>query len=194
MKKTNLLSYTCSISILLCLILLTTSCTHPMSESVMRPEAGWNGSFEIVEHNLPVNWLVNTQKTTGAGDFEILIDSNNVKSGKQSLHFSVRNCSDKGGRFSPGIAQEISLNSGEQYLISFWIKNQGSTFSIEVDGVDAFNQKKGPQIKSSGSFDNWKLYEMTYTIPTDMKRLRFSVSILNPGEFWIDDISVHQMK
>lgn len=194
MKKINLLSYKCGIGISLCLILQALSCKHPMSESVMRPEAGWNGSFEIVEQNLPVNWLVNTPKTTGEGDFEILTDSINFKSGKQSLHFLVHNCSNKGGRFSPGIAQEIPLNSGEQYRISFWVKNQDCTFSIEVNGVDAFNQNKGPQVKSAEKFQDWKFYEMNYTLPKDMKRLRFSVSILNPGEFWIDDISISKMK
>ncbi|MDI9320245.1 MAG: carbohydrate binding domain-containing protein [Phycisphaerales bacterium] len=163
---------------------------YPMSESIENKEIGFNGSFELTKNNLPLNWLVNTVKTTGDGDFSILVDDANAKEGKQSLHFSVLKCSEKGGRFSPGIAQEIPAQAGQSYKLSFWVKNQASTFSITINGVNALEQQEGASIKSADTINEWKMYEMSYTMDTPMKRLRLIVAVLSPGNFWIDDIRV----
>lgn len=188
MKKT--ISYNCILGLCIYSISFALSCGKPLSESIINPKAGWNGSFEIVKEGLPVNWLVYTQKTIGKGDFDIKVDNNNFKSGKQSLLFMVRECSNKGGRFSPGIAQEIEVQSNKEYRLSFWVRNHSATFSIQLNGVNAFHQNDGPEIKSSEEIQNWRQYEMKYSVPNDMKRLRFSVSLLSPGEFWIDDIQL----
>lgn len=163
---------------------------HPMSESIENKAIGLNGSFEHTQDNLPVNWLVNTVKTTGEGDFIISVDSTNAKEGKQSLHFEVRKCSEKGGRFSPGIAQEIPAQAGQSYKVSFWVKNQASTFSVTLNGVNALEQQEGASIKCADTINEWKRYEMSYTMRAPMKQLRLTLAVLSPGSFWIDDIRI----
>jgi hypothetical protein len=91
-----------------------------MSESLIDECLGLNGSFEKAKNNLPTNWLVYTQNTTGEGDFNISFDTNDAKDGTQSLKLDVKKCSDKGGWYSPGIAQEIPVKVNEEYKISFW--------------------------------------------------------------------------
>jgi hypothetical protein len=170
--------------------LLVRSCTMQMSETVQDKNAGMNGGFEYVEKGLPVNWLLYTQKTMGKGDFEISLDSRDFKEGLQSLKFTVRECSDQGDRFSPGLAQEFPANPGETYRISFWAKNQGSEFKVNIRGVNARNRDEGLIIQQTETIDTWRLFEYNYRIPENMSKLRFELNVLQPGVFWIDDIRI----
>ncbi|MCD6066628.1 MAG: Carbohydrate binding domain [Bacteroidetes bacterium] len=168
-------------------------CSQQMSESAPDTNAGLNGGFEEVRNGLPVNWLVYTPKTTG-GDFDFTFNKKDFKEGQQSLQFTVRECSDKGGKFSPGIAQEIPVEAGEEYRISFWIKSKESAFLVHAAGVDAFRSSDTSLLKSSESDGKWQQYEYLYKIPADMKRLRFELSVLSAGRLWVDDVQVSKTK
>lgn len=189
MKNLNVLFLiaTTIISLIFCF-----GCLKPMSETITDNNAGINGSFELVKNNLPVNWLVYTSKTIPNSNFDINFDSSTYKDGKQSLQFNVRKCDDAGGRFSPGISQEISVSEGEEYKISCWIKNTGSKFSFKISGVDAFNSIDGPLFESSNIINDWQNIEFNYKIPNKMKRLRLEISVLSPGTFWVDDIKIEK--
>lgn len=165
-------------------------CKAQMSESVMDPSKGLNGGFEAVVGSLPVNWLVYTPRTTGSGDFSIDFDKLDPQEGNQSLRFIVRQCSAKGGRYSPGIAQELPAKVGESYKVTFRVRNTGSDFQFSITGVDAFNKSAGPLLRIAEAIPSWRKYEYVYKMPAPMKRLRLEVSVLSPGTFWIDGISV----
>lgn len=174
------------------LIVLLSSCVR-MSELVTDKSAGINGGFEKVKNNLPVNWLVYTQNTVQQADFDVVFDQVNPKEGNQSLHFVVRRCSNLGGWRSPGIAQEFPVKAGEEYQVSFWIKNKDSDFLIDLTAVDAFHKAQGPSLRSSETIGEWKQYSYSYKIPEKMKNLRMEVSILKPGEFWIDAVTIEKL-
>lgn len=171
-------------------ILVFSSCMAQMSESETDPSAGLNGSFELVKNNLPVNWLVYSKNTVKEGDFDIRFDDQDPKEGKQSLIVKVRTCSDEGGRFSPGIAQEITAEAAAEYDIRLWIKNKDSKVKVNVSGVDAFHKAEGPIIQILDTSNEWKEYVIHYTMPKDMKRLRIEIAILKPGTVNLDDIRV----
>ena len=187
--KTNALA-PLLILLLFSLTLILSSCVTQLSEWENDQSAGINGGFEIVKSDLPVNWLVYTPKTCGEGDWDLRYDTSDVIEGKQSLCFDVRLCSDKGGRFSPGIAQEIKVKEGGRYKISFRIKNAGSDFKIKINAVNPLSEAKGIVMESKESIDKWRLYEYDYKMPKDMKRLCFELSTLKPGKFWIDELRV----
>ena len=173
------------------LIVLLGSCVR-MSESFNDQRAGINGGFEKVKDNLPVNWLVYTQNTVQQGDFDLMFDQVNPKEGKQSLHFVVRSCTSLGGWRSPGMTQEFPVKAGEEYQVSFWIKNKDTEFSVNITAVDALRETKGPLLHALEDVEEWKQYTYTYRIPEKMKRLRMEISILKPGEFWIDDVKIEK--
>jgi hypothetical protein len=180
-------------TILGCIILIS-GCMKQMSESSADTNAGFNGSFEHIKDGLPANWLVYTQNTTGEGNFTIMPDTSDYMEGKQSLKFSVQNCSHKGGRFSPGIAQEMTVKEGEEYKIFFYIKNEGADLRITIAGVNAFNRSEGIVLHSSETIYEWRKFEYKYKIPSSMDRLRFEVSILKPGTMQIDGIEIGKLE
>jgi hypothetical protein len=167
-------------------------CVKPMSESAIDKQVGLNGGFEVVEKGLPVNWLVYTAKTAGSGDFDILPDTSGAKEGRQSLRFDVRSCAAAGGRFSPGIAQEVAASPGGVYKVGFWVKNAEAECKLSVSGVTTLDHADGPQVKLVENIADWCRYELVYKMPENMKRLRIEVSVLTPGVFWIDGVTVEQ--
>ena len=163
-----------------------------MSESIQDKAAGMNGSFEVTESGLPVNWLIYTPKTVPTGDYDLIIDTSAYKDGKQSLKFLVRACSDKGGWHSPGLCQEYTAIPGKTYKVSFWIKNAGCEFAIGIGGVSGFEGAYETVIKSKESIEGWRNYEYQYEMPVnkEFKRIRFYLNILSPGSLWIDDVNI----
>ncbi len=109
-----------------------------LSKEVVDKSAGLNGGFEISKDGLPVNWAF---YTPSSADFDVILDEEISKEGKQSLRFDVRRCSAKGGSRSPGLANEFSQIGkypGEgRYKVSFWIRNAGTEFAIKAGGVSA---------------------------------------------------------
>jgi hypothetical protein len=175
--------------LMLITLVLIYGCTQ-MSELISDKDAGLNGSFEITKSGLPVNWLVYTPRTIPEGDYDLIIDTMEYKEGKQSLKFLVRECSPVGGWYSPGFCNEYTANPGEIFRISFWIKNHESEFIIRIGGVSASRGAYDTIVKSKDATDNWKLFDYYYTIPENMKAIRFEMNILQPGTFWIDDIKI----
>jgi len=165
-----------------------------MSESIMDESLGINGSFEHAKNGIPYNWLLYTPNTVEKGDFDIFLDTLVFKDGRQSLKFSVRECSSAGGRYSPGLAKEFAAKPGEKYQVSFWYFNQRSEFIAKVRGVSAFKGEDGPVFKSDDTTDEWTKYESEYTIPEKMNALRLDINILQPGNFWIDDIRIERIQ
>jgi hypothetical protein len=164
-----------------------------MSEMIVDNNAGMNLSFEDAKNGLPVNWILYTPKTVPEGDFEILLDTVEFKDGKQSLKFLVHACAPSGGWYSPGFCKEIKAIPGETYKVSFWVRNEGCQFSVTIGGVRSSAPGEYETIVNSNeTTTSWQLYEYQYTIPKTMTALRIETSILKPGSFWIDHISIEK--
>lgn len=163
-----------------------------MSKTFYDPAAGMNGSFEVTQSGLPVNWLLFTPETVENSDFDLTIDTTQFKDGKQSLKFLVRKCEDHGEWNSPGFCKEYEAVPGESYKISFWVKNSESEFFAKIGGVSAFDGEYETIVKSSKNIDDWRYYEYNYQMPQGekFKRLRFVLNVLSAGSFWIDDIRI----
>lgn len=164
-----------------------------MSETINRTSAGLNGDFEITVSGLPVNWILYTPKTVPDADFDLIIDTEEFKSGKQSLKFIVRECTQTGGWHSPGFTREIDAIPGANYRVTFWIKNAGSEYRFIVGGVSAKTGEYGVDMRSSESIDEWRKIEYDFKMPDSYKRLKFELNILKPGTIWIDDLKVEEI-
>ena len=62
----------------------------------------------------------------------------------------------------------------------------------KIRGVSAKTGIEIPMQISNEVANDWKLVETTYTIPTQMNRLRFELNVLSPGSFWIDDVKIEK--
>lgn len=172
-------------------VLLFTSCMQPMSESVADKDAGLNGGFESIQNGLPANWLIYTPKTTGMGDFVIEADSATFYEGTKSLKFDIKSCSDKGGRFSPGIACEMKATAGKTYKVSFRAKNKGVWFSAKVSAINATESVNGSSVLSKQDCEDWNSFSCEVAVPAGMNKLRFEINALRPGTLWLDDVEIN---
>jgi len=102
--KTIKMKVQLSILLVLCALISQISCKQ-MSEKITDKSAGMNGGFEVSKNGIPVNWVMYTPKTVADAKFEIVLDKDVFKEGKQSLRFDVDKCSSIGGWNSPGIYQ-----------------------------------------------------------------------------------------
>ena len=191
MKKLNQAIHLAGFTAAILSLIIVGGCS-PMSKTYYDATAGINGSFEVTKSGLPVNWLLYTTETVKNADFDLIIDTSEFKEGKQSLKLLVRECSATGGWHSPGFCKEYKAVPGDSYVVSFWVKNSRSKFFIQIGGVSAFDGKYETIVKSSEETDTWKYFEHTYMMPTEAKfdRLRFELSILSKGSFWIDGINI----
>jgi len=175
-------------------LLALISCMQ-MSEKETDESAGLNGGFEITKNGLPVNWLMYTPNTVRDGEFEIIIDKNIFKEGKQSLRFDVINCSSTGGWHSPGFTNEF-FESGKfegegTYKLGFWIKNEGTKFIMKAGGVSPNKGDMKVLIESDEQIEDWKYLEYEIIIPRE-RHLRIELNILEPGSFWIDGVLIEK--
>jgi hypothetical protein len=182
-------------SLVLGVVLMLSGCIQ-MSEIETDALVGMNGGFEVSKNGLPVNWLMYTPTTVPDADFVIELDKDDFKEGTQSLRFDVKKCSSIGGWHSPGFTNEFFETGrfeGESiYKLSFWIKNNGTTFNISGGSVAAKEGDMKTLIEDNEQIDAWKLLEYEIEVPKD-RWLRIQLNILQPGTFWIDDIKIKKI-
>lgn len=173
--------------------LVFASCLVTMSETETDTAAGLNGGFETVKNGKPVNWMLNTNATTGEGDFTWSLDTNDVKEGNQSLFCEVKACSDKGGRFSPGIAQEIPAKEGDEFTVSFWMKVEEGRFMVNLFPVSATEQSKGVVLTQHDvTSTEWVHYTYTLKIPSNRNALRMEFTLLSKGRYHLDGVQIQK--
>jgi hypothetical protein len=165
------------------------SCTE-MSIMIEDENAGFNGSFETTEDGIPVNWMIYAPQTVPDADFDISLDETDAYDGKVALHFDIRECVDTGGRYSPGIAKEIETIPGAWYSVRLMVKNDGSLFRVNVGGVSEHGGEMKTFATSDNTYNEWTLLAYDYYAPPEHQKLRFELSLLQPGQFWVDDISI----
>lgn len=167
-----------------------TSCGAQMSEYKGQPSAGINGGFENTLDNLPVNWYLYTPQTVKEGDFTIEMGTQDAAEGNQSLVFTVKECSAKGGRYSPGFCNEFDVKSGGRYRIRFKVKNEGALVVVKINGVSAKHVGKGIEERISSKEGVWQEVSYEYEIPGEFARIRFELNILSAGKVKVDAFSL----
>jgi hypothetical protein len=187
MKKQRIINKA-KYSLLLVLFLLL-GCNQ-MSETQTDPTVDLNGGFEVSKKGIPVNWLMYTPNTVPDGKFEIILDKEEYKEGKQSLKFKVEECVSTGGWFSPGFTNQFDVEKESVQNLSFWLKNKGTEFRIMAGGVAPMTGDMKTLIQSSEEINDWKYYEFSVPISVEFDQLRLEVNILKPGTFWIDDLQI----
>ena len=177
------------------LVVILSGCIQ-MSEKETDTSAGLNGGFEISRNGLPVNWLMYTSKTVPDAEFTIELDKELFKEGKASLKFDVKKCSSTGGWKSPGFTNEFSENGQFEgpgiFNLSFWIKNNGSKYSVSGGGVSPMEGDMKILVESNELIEDWKFLEFEIDVPID-RHLRMQLNILQAGTFWIDDIQIEKI-
>jgi hypothetical protein len=194
MKRSFLYSKLLLITISFSLFLTFGCKLNPYSKLSEDKNAGFNGSFEIAKNGLPTNWYV-YNPTLDSSQTELAFDTVSPHEGKQSLLFIVSGCSSIGGWYSPGIFQEIAVDTGKTYLVSFWIKNQGCKYMIRMDclkaGTEDTNHPK-KWISYSDTIPDWQKSEYEFTMSNELNLFRFELNILSKGKIWIDDIRIEK--
>ncbi|MCA1804926.1 MAG: carbohydrate binding domain-containing protein [Xanthomonadaceae bacterium] len=90
------------------------------------------------------------------------------------------------------VQQRISLEKGQRYLISIWIKGV-------VEGpVELMLRKRGKPYTTYASKalrigKEWKRYEFDITSGVDDSWAMFMIRLTGRGEVWLDDASVHRI-
>jgi hypothetical protein len=164
------------------------------SELVTDQSAGLNGGFEVVRSGVPVNWLVYSPRTIPTGEYQLVADTSEFKGGKQSLRFDVRSCASTGGWLSPGLSKEVGAAAGTTYRVGFWARNDGAEFVAKVGGITATEGKYETIVKSRDAMPTWRYFEHDYTMPAGFTSLRFEVNVVQPGTFWIDEVTIAAVK
>lgn len=176
--------------IIVLVIVICSGCIKKFSERFDNASAGLNGGFEISESDYPVNWNLYTPKTVPEADFDLLLDNQKSKTGKQSLKFAVRKCRETGGWLSPGLTRELEVDPNGKYKVSFWAQNEGSKFRFLLEGVQPKKGKNYVEIFSSETLMDWQKFEYEIIMTENYPKLRLELNIIQPGTFWIDDLTV----
>jgi hypothetical protein len=153
------------------------------------PSAGFNGGFEKTKHGLPVNWYFYTSEEYEKS-YKIILDIEIAKEGKQSLRFEVLSIDTlkiHEEKLAPGMFGLTDAEIGEKYKVSFWIKNQGCEFNINV-GNQFFMFFSEVILETDENFTDWTYFEYEYTIPESNPGICYGLYFLSPGTFWIDDV------
>ncbi len=169
---------------------LQTSCRAQMSEYTLEASAGMNGGFERSQNNQPVNWYLYTPSTVKDGKFTMGLATDDVAEGNQSLVFKVKECSAKGGRYSPGLCNEFDVTSGGRYRIRFKVKNEGASVAVNIKAVSATKGAEAKRELIADTKGEWREIVYEYKIPDNFARIRFELNILSAGTVKLDAFSL----
>ena len=180
-----------SLIVLLCAFFL--SCCANMSKLVYSESAGLNGGFENFEEGLPVNWSMYSSDVVRDGDFSISADQSEFVEGKQSLKFDVKQCSDRGGLWSPGFCREFFEEGSGLFRFSGYVLNSKSHFRLSAGGVDAHHGTMTVLMENNSDDQNWQEFSYEVLVPTG-SHLRIELNVLSPGVLRVDDIRIEKIK
>lgn len=61
---------------------------------------------------------------------------------------------------------------------------------VQIGGVSAKDGEYETIVETRETIEEWRHYEYEYTIPSEMEQIRFELNVLEPGTFWIDEITI----
>jgi len=166
---------------------------------------GYNGSFEIVESELPVNWTI-SRYPVKEGTVEVFVDTTDAVSGERSLRIVVHEYSST-NRWKPFLFQVRDAEVGETYAVSLWLKNQGCKVLLEIGYEGKYHMFGGQSEEEKRDYaahprisevlgeaemgdDEWRQFRYQYTVPETDGTIRLELTILQKGTLWIDDVQI----
>lgn len=179
------------LKVILLLVSVLLSGCKPMSIAIRGDDCKLNGSFEILDDGLPVNWLYYAPETVPNSDFSLISDASEHKDGSRSLKFDIKDCYSIGGWRSPGFFQEFKVIPGETYQVFVSLINTGCWVKVTVStGMKGIPGTSETFIATRDKISDWKRFERLIQIPANNDNLRFEANILSPGTLWFDDIKI----
>jgi len=168
-------------------------------------DLGYNGSFEIVDSELPVNWTISRYPVRD-GTIEAFVDTTDVVSGHRSLRIVIHEY-DSSSRWEPFLFQVRDVEVGKTYTVSFWLKNQGCKVLLEIGYEGKYHMFGGQSEEERLDYashsriseilgevelgdDEWRQFQYKYTVPEADGTIRFELKFLQKGTLWIDDVQI----
>jgi len=187
---------------------VSSGCTKP---SIIKKDdsAGFNGSYEIVQSDLPVNWYIYYPPILD-GYVDVSLDTTDAVEGNQSLKFVAREPPPAGRRQPPGLFQVSHAKSNTAYKVSFWLKNLDSKILLKI-GTEGKDPLFGPSeavkrdmaahppvVRVLGETEtgtnSWRQFEYIFVTSETDPRIRFQLNMLQPGTLWIDDVRIEEVR
>ena len=141
---------------------------------------------------MPANWYIYAPASYKKG-YDLIFDTVDAKEGRQSLKILINEVEQTHYEWAkPGFFGAIDATIGDQYIISFWIKNSNCDFKVKV-ASEAEGMHSEKIVRTNETFGEWKYFEYKYTVPEPFPNVRFEVNIFSPGSFWIDDVRIEKI-
>jgi len=153
-----------------------------------------NGGFEYGSEGKPTNWHV-YHKALRGGKAKLLLDTEDFREGKQSLKFVVNTTRGLPGWESPGVFQDLKVEPGGMYRVSYWLKNNQCRFRVNANAVE----KDAPRqpvavLTEEGVGGEWTQYSSLCSTRGGEKVIRFELNITGPGVLWLDGVEVQEVE
>jgi hypothetical protein len=160
-----------------------------MSRTRSDPEAGFNGSFEVMRSGYPANWSVYHKPL----DDEVAVlsaDTGAAMDGRQSLRFTVADPLQYRGWRTPGLFQQVPAEPGVTYSVTLWVNAPQGKHHVAIGCFEEGVSKHERISRDVGPTAAWEQFTYALTIPEGGSSLRFEFGALGPGDIWLDDVRI----
>jgi hypothetical protein len=179
---------------------LLISCAAPSYIVRRQPNAGLNGSFEVVSTGYPVNWSFSASPIQD-GSMVVSLDGENVQDGSQSLKIEARSDSQAGEVFyqvwsKPSFSARTSVQAGKLHRIGFWLRSLGAEVHVRwVTTSEDYQQHYRHKDLVAGDLPEgeWVLIEDFVTIEDSEALLELIFVATRTGVFWCDGVQVEEV-
>ena len=170
--------------------------TKKVADKEVKPVAGniiKNWSFEDAAAEIPVDWKISEE----ASRLQCTADSSTANSGNSSLRLSSSNTT----YWQEGMVQELSLQPGKSYLVSFWYKGdnvistEGTACVLSLECLMPDGKYKAQYIEPPHHqiTNQWKSAAKKITVPSNIKDGKGRIMLRlyrGSGTLWYDDVVV----
>lgn len=126
---------------------------------------------------------------------KVTVDTNTAHGGKASFRIQSninRNHPEMNGGVFVNLNQNITMEAGARYKVSFWIKAEDSAGDINCNmSYEKFEDGTDRVANSGGTYD-WRYFENTYACSGETRTLQIMVENMAKN-VWIDDVSVQRI-
>jgi len=159
--------------------------------------AGINGSFEVVQSGLPVNWYV-YRAPLSDGRGELTFDVENPPDGTRALKLVAHSVESQASRAAgPGLFQTVDAETGRAYEVRFWLKSDGAEVGLLIDSETPESRDPRNPIQTRITAEGadrgaWREFTYSYTVPDHYRNIRFELHVRTPGTVWLDDVRIER--
>ena len=153
--------------------------------------AGLNGSFEITEDGIPVNWAFFPNPEADS-TFQIALDSEHAVDGIQSLKVTTKPSEMLAGFRS----RRVQVQPGKDYRLSLSFKNEGCSLKVRRIVQDASGKtvlRRDFIIDTSAPLPQWEAFEEILLVSGDEANVLLIFLVDGSGRMWFDDVKVEEI-